>query len=386
MKILHLLFESILGPMGGLGVFVDEITKIQALKSDVTILGHNPLCLEYEEKVLDGRRVINAQNTSIEIRPDGPYHIMAINDMMTENLLYHLKNESFDLVHMHDTVLWPIARYSAILFDCPIITSCHLSHALIHKQFAYSRQKRFEVTQEAHAYIKSDQVLTCSKFYAQALREYFWLTSEPVAIPNGVNAAHLKQFDYDSDFNLRLGKGKPVVGFVGRLVPSKGINLILSAIRNRPDIHFIVISNIAPTLENFMPLAMQLKDLEKAENVTWYRNLPNYDPEKWRIMASCNLGIVPSLHEPWGIVADEWAALKVPRIVSAVGGLLEHCDQTNAIMFDPKKESLSDMIRFDVDHHIIDNAYQSACRNTWEKTASEVEKQYEEAIHARSIN
>lgn len=153
MRILNIIFESVLSPLGGLGVFVRDSMIEVGKSNDVTVLGYDPLTIEYANLNFNGYRVINCKNTNIHQSPRGPFHLLTLNDMMTENLIYHFKNEKFDIIHLHDTLLWSIAKYAAILTGGKIVTHIHLSNALVHKNMPFIPQRKYEVTQEAHAYM-----------------------------------------------------------------------------------------------------------------------------------------------------------------------------------------------------------------------------------------
>ena len=382
MKILNIMFESILDPQGGLGVFVRDTMAELAKSHQVSILGYDPLTIDHCDKMFNGCRVVNCRNTNIQQKPRGPFHLLALNDMMTENLLYNFKGDAFDIIHLHDSLLWPIAKYASIMFRAPIVTHCHLSHALVHRDYPFTDQKKWEVTQEAHAYMMSRACFTCSKSYAYSLQDYFMFDTGFTLATNGVNFDELRHYSYDKDFNHSLGDGKPVVGFIGRMVPSKGIELIIEAIKAIPEKHFVIISNIAPTVEKYMPLVKDIQRLqESSKNITWFKDIPTASAEKWKLMASCDLALVPSLHEPWGIVTSEWASLNVPKIVTRVGGLVEHNTDTDSIMIDPDAQQLCDAIqRFEIDPDKVSAAYNMAEGETWAKTADILECKYKEVM------
>ena len=147
MKILHITFESVFHPQGGMGVFVREVAKEQAKKHKVSVIGFDPINLEYTDTIFQEYRVVNCKSTSIFSDPTGFNYLIVLYDMLIENLLYHFKKDSFDIIHLHDTLLWQVAKYASILFDAPIVTHCHLSHALVHSGATFSSQRKYEVTQ-----------------------------------------------------------------------------------------------------------------------------------------------------------------------------------------------------------------------------------------------
>ena len=382
MKILHITFESVFHPQGGMGVFVREVAKEQAKKHKVSVIGFDPINLEYTDTIFQEYRVVNCKSTSIFSDPTGFNYLIVLYDMLIENLLYHFKKDSFDIIHLHDTLLWQVAKYASILFDAPIVTHCHLSHALVHSGATFSSQRKYEVTQEYHAYLKSHKILTCSEAYKKEVQEYFSLDRSFEVITNGVDSTLLRQYSYDKSLNYKIGKGKQVIGFVGRLVPSKGISLILDAIQEFPNKMFVLIANVSPTVEDFTPYTKKLQSLqERVDNFLWVRDLQSDDPKKWEIMASCDLAIVPSLHEPWGIVTDEWGALRVPKIVSSIGGLLEHNTNEDSILIRPNTKDLFYALKhYKPDLRKVSNAFKNACASSWSAVVEKIEKCYREVL------
>jgi glycosyltransferase involved in cell wall biosynthesis len=377
--------------MGGLGVFVRDCMAEMAKNHEVTIIGYDPMTLEPFKGTVNGCTVINCRSTNTQYEPSGAYHTLSLLDMMIENLLYHLRGKEFDIVHLHDTLLWPIAKYASILFKAPIVTHAHLSHALVHSGYPFTPQKIYEVTQEAHAYLMPSAVITCSKSYREELKKYFMLDRHIEIATNGVNAQEIFKYCYDPALNAEIGKGRPVIGFVGRMVPSKGVQHIIKLAKEFDNLYFLVISNVAPSVEKFHPLVADIKEAEATlPNIRWMKDLPSNSPEKWKLMASCDAAVIPSEHEPWGIVTDEWGILGVPKFVSRTGGLIEHNDDGDSIMIEPGENGLRQaLIQFSLrgapmfGHRML-AARDLSMTRTWKRTAEKVETVYTRIVNGRN--
>lgn len=128
---------------------------------------------------------------------------------------------------------------------------------------------------------------------------------------------------------------------VGRLVPQKGIEYLIHSVpiaaRRRPDVKFIIVGD------------------------GWYRDhleyIANSTGQRWRITftgfisdwdlvdltKSADVMVVPSIYEPFGIVALEGMAAGVPVVASQVGGLtevVEH-DRTGVFVYPRNPESIA---------------------------------------------
>ncbi|MGH9131971.1 MAG: glycosyltransferase [Acidimicrobiales bacterium] len=123
--------------------------------------------------------------------------------------------------------------------------------------------------------------------------------------------------------------------FVGRLVPEKGLDVLLKAIdrafRGDLDLHLNVIGE-GPQKAELQRLAAPL-----GERVSWAGVLPRAEVGRALVAAHCL--VVPSRREGLGLVALEALAHGRPVIVSRVGGLAEVvADGVDGILVAPGDE------------------------------------------------
>jgi len=113
--------------------------------------------------------------------------------------------------------------------------------------------------------------------------------------------------------------GQPIFGFIGRLSPQKGVNLLFPIIepllKKYPDSQFWVIGD--------GPLREELLECFKGSDcwrqfVFWkIRN------DVFNLLRKIDVVLMPSLYEPYGMVAKESLLLGTPVVGHAVGGLEE---------------------------------------------------------------
>ena len=171
---------------------------------------------------------------------------------------------------------------------------------------------------------RADAIIANSEAAKSALQRTIRATKLPIAVvPNFID---LEQFDPDrhekdrARESLGLDKGKFVVGLVGRLDPAKGVDLLIEAAavlqRDGGDsLRFLVVGD-GPQREH---LERQIHGLglDRIVVLTGLRENPA------QIMRAFDVGVVPSRREAFGIAALEMMRMKVPVIVSPVGGLPE---------------------------------------------------------------
>jgi glycogen(starch) synthase len=167
------------------------------------------------------------------------------------------------------------------------------------------------------------RVLVCSEYMKWEVTRLLELpTTRVQVIPNGVDdrvwqaqpgavAAARSQFAGDG----------PLVGFAGRLVYEKGVQHILRAIPQLRDRHpelRLVIAGDGPYRAELQEVAHEL-DLGRTVSFAGFMN----EKQLPAVLAATDATVVPSLYEPFGMVALEAAAAGAPLAVSATGGLAE---------------------------------------------------------------
>jgi 1,4-alpha-glucan branching enzyme len=303
-------------------------------------------------------------------------------DILIENFIGLLKDEKFDIVHTHDTAFWLFAKKMSQYFNAPLVTTTHLALHISH-DYHPSDFWRYIVTREGTAYHESNRVIAVSESYKEELIHTYMVDEDKVVvIPNGVNYELLSKVRV----NGAPFKCDKLIVFVGRMVPTKGLDTLLDVIEKFPEHHFVLISSISPTLEDDLPLSKRVKMFQKKfTNLTWFNHLS--DDPKWSIMKTADIGVVPSNHEPFGIVALEWMALDVPLIVTKVGGLIDFCTEENSTLIEPNVKSLEQAIRtFVRDEKKIEKARETARQYTWERTSERTKKIYEEVLNERKFS
>jgi glycosyltransferase involved in cell wall biosynthesis len=145
-------------------------------------------------------------------------------------------------------------------------------------------------------------------------------------IPNGVNTdvyAEAQSKDL-TQFRRRFAlPGERIVLFVGRLVYEKGVHVLVNAIPKvleKVDAKTVIVGN------GYMK--EQISGIVKGLGIDQKVMFTGFvDDETLRRLQTCAaVSVVPSLFEPFGIVALEAMAAKSPVVVSDTGGLAEIVD------------------------------------------------------------
>ncbi len=141
-------------------------------------------------------------------------------------------------------------------------------------------------------------------------------------IYNGVNIKRFNPALNYSELEKRLGlNGKEIILFVGRLSPIKGPQILIQAIRSIlkkiPNAFFLFLGN-GPLKTHLQKMS---NEFQITQSLKFLGFIPNSEVAQYFAMA--NLTVIPSLYEPFGLVALESLASGTPILTSNRGGLSE---------------------------------------------------------------
>jgi D-inositol-3-phosphate glycosyltransferase len=183
---------------------------------------------------------------------------------------------------------------------------------------------------EAEVVACSDAILANSEAERAQLVEFYGAPADRIEIvPPGVEHAFFSPGDQrGARLALDLATDRPVVLFVGRIQPLKGLDVAIEAFARleRRDAQMVVVggasgSDGATEVARIRALAASLGVTERVRFV---------DPQPHHLLSTyyraADLVFVPSRSESFGLVALEASACGVPVVASAVGGLLSLVD------------------------------------------------------------
>jgi glycogen(starch) synthase len=231
----------------------------------------------------------------------------------------------FDLVHGHDWLVANACDHLARRFDVPLVTTIHATEHGRHQGWINKHPQTYIHGVERWITNRSDRVIACSTFMREQIVDVFGVDEDRVeVIPNGIDPEELQPHDDQELRRLRAEFAKPdesLVLLVGRLVYEKGFQFALEAlpsiIERLPNTRFIVAGSGTHEQE----LRRQAEDLglmEHGDFLGWIG-----DDVLHSLYAIADVCVVPSIYEPFGLVALEAMASSCPCIVADTGGLRE---------------------------------------------------------------
>ena len=353
--------------IGGVGVHIHTLAK-ELIKQ-----GHEVYVITYPHKDIkdiDGIHVIGTKGVNI---PGLRGALFAIN--AKRELKKLIERENIDIIHGHYLFPagWASVKAGKSTHTKTYVTSHGSDMFEMYRKQGFMRPLIKKVLKDA------DVVLAVSN----ALREEIINTK----IPNieektklHWNAVDIDKFkttkENESKFKeelvqeFNIDAEKPIILFVGNIIKRKNVDLLLEAKKQMGTDANLVIVGDGPLLE-------QLKgkvEKEHLDNVyfTGSRN----DVED--IIPSCDLLVLPSLSESFGLVLIEALACGKPVIGSNVGGIKEIITEDVGLLINPNdSKDLSDAIdKIFCDEDLMEK-FKSNARNR-AKDFAEVKLPYDE--------
>jgi glycogen(starch) synthase len=362
--------------VGGVGAHVDGLS--QSLAKD----GHE-VCIFtlaapgiVEDQVVAGVRIIRAdvdlpwlpEDDAVGFVSSGNHHITA--------LLAQLDDWRPDVVHAHDWRSAWAGHTLATLCAVPLVTTFHSTARGRHGGNVPDGDPASIHSVESWIANVSQRVICCSRFMQREVIDGFELMPDHVQlIPNGV----------DVDVWAPIGdqyRSRLVLAW-GRVQYEKGFQVLAQAIgrlRGRVPGIRCVIAGRGP----YLPELQSQVDIEGVSDLV---HLAGYvtDEELRSLLHEAGCVVIPSLYEPFGIVALESLAANAPTIVARTGGLAEIMEDTDAsLMFEPgnAKELATRIERVLMNSHISQNMQAQGAeilraRFSWDAIARSTVSAYE---------
>jgi len=231
----------------------------------------------------------------------------------------------FDLVHGHDWLVASACDHLARRYRAPLVTTIHATEFGRHQGWVDKHPQSHIHGVEKWIANRSDRVIACSLFMREQISEIFSVEPERVTvIPNGIDPGDLPREDSVELDRLRAAFAEPdqnLVLLIGRLVYEKGFQLALEAmprvIEQVPNTRFLVAGSGTHEAE----LHKQAEDLGLMDHGTFLGWIG--DDVLHSLYRISDLTVVPSIYEPFGLVALEAMASECPCIAADTGGLRE---------------------------------------------------------------
>lgn len=327
MRVLHLSWEYPPLVYGGLGRHVHALAEAQAaLGHDVTVVTQLPEGDAPADERIGGVRVLR-------VRPDPPAvpfdeeHLLSwvssLEHAMLRRALDWAATGRPEVVHAHD---WLMAHAGTTLRDAlatPLVATIHATEAGRHQGWLPTDLSRAIHDVERWLVHGAARVITCSEHMQWEVERLFGLDRDRIdVIANGIDLDRWRASAAAARAMRKRYAGEgPLIAFFGRLEWEKGAHTLIDALprlrRRFPGLR-LVIAGRGGQDQALRDRVTERRMRRAVEFAGW---LPEDDLHA--LMRAADILVVPSLYEPFGLVALEGAALGTPLVVARSGGLAE---------------------------------------------------------------
>jgi glycogen(starch) synthase len=230
----------------------------------------------------------------------------------------------FDFVHSHDWLVASAAERLARRSGRPWLTTIHATEFGRHQGWVQTYPQSHIHGVERAMVRRADHVITCSRYMRSHVAKVFGVPAARITvIPNGIDPRDLEPV-VDDLAALRARYAAPderLVLLVGRLVYEKGFHLALDAlapvIKRLGNVRFVVAGT--GTAEHELKRQARRLGLSRHGSFLGWVG----DDMLHSLYRVADLCIVPSIYEPFGLVALEAMASGCLCVVADTGGLRE---------------------------------------------------------------
>jgi glycogen(starch) synthase len=240
-----------------------------------------------------------------------------------------------DVVHGHDWLVAPAAGRIAERSGAPYVTTIHATEHGRHAGRVQRHPQSHIHGVEAWMARRAAAVIVCSRYMRGHVAGVFGLDADAVTvIPNGIEAVDPRPATDLAALRARYAApGERLVLLTGRLVYEKGFQVALDAlpgvIRRVGAVRFVV-AGAGPHRDELEAHARRLGLDAHGAFLGWVGD--DLLPALYRVADLC---VVPSLYEPFGLVALEAMASGCPCVVADTGGLREIVPDGVGLRFRP---------------------------------------------------
>jgi D-inositol-3-phosphate glycosyltransferase len=310
---------------GGLNVYVRELSRELAQRGhtidiftrrtdgdtpEVSLLGERTRVIQVEAGPGDADK--RAQRRHMETFRQG---VMSFTESTSA---------SYDLVHSHYWMSGWAGRTLADCWEAPHVVMFHTLAEAKNRHHLEEREPRYRVAGERAVAQEADCVIAASAGERDMLRDLYGMQSARVSvIPCGVDIDEFRPRDpVAAKAALGLDLDVPVLLFVGRIEPLKGIDvLIRAASQLEGRFQLLVVGGDAKDSRRKRDLRRLAAEIGVAGKIVFADAVPHEDLSS--VYNAADICVVPSYYESFGLVALEAMACGVPVVASRVGGLKE---------------------------------------------------------------
>lgn len=292
----------------------DDISVLYPQEHHIQNIRVPSLLFPYDSPELYEQRIHSIPRETAQIYGENLGHAVHVFTETSVEVTRHLQP---DVVHAHDWMTYEAGARSARHHEKPLVTHIHateLDRTHFHpNEWIYARER--------WGFEQADHIIAVSNYTKNILVKHYGIQPDKISVVhNGSNEADHAQPRTEQITTLPQKK-HPMVLFLGRLATQKGplhfLEMASMVHQFSPDTQFVIAGD-----GHMLPSLMhQAVHLGLQDCVVFAGKVSSAEARKLFAQASCF--VMPSLSEPFGLVALEAIAHGAPVILSRQSGASE---------------------------------------------------------------
>lgn len=282
--------------------------------------------------------------------------------------------EDFTVIHAHDWLSYPAGIRAKEVSGKPLITHVHA--------IEYDRSHEGGVNQQICKIEKagleaSDKIIAVSGYTKHRIHDFYGIPLDKIeVVHNGINSNQFKAAP--NKLKTLKKSGNKMVLFVGRITYQKGVDYFVEAAYKALQINPKIIFMVAGSGDMMYQIINQAAYYGISDKVFF----PGFirGDELDNLYHSADVYVMPSVSEPFGLVALEALSKKVPVIVSKQSGaseVLKHALKVNFWDTDELANKIVAVINNPaLRYSLSKNGYREVENFTWDSAADKCIKIY----------
>lgn len=232
------------------------------------------------------------------------------------------ENGPFDVIISHDWLASQTAKSLKNIFTIPWILIMHDTE-IGKRQGKLSVHQKYIAEMERWSLSHADKIVTTCNFMVDEINRFYKVPKKAMhIIPCGVNTERFLSNTNIKDFrNLFAGGKEHLIFYAGRLSPIKGVEILFEAFSLL--INHGINTRLVYAGDGVLKKVLEKRAIERnlQQRILYVGTLTDKTLGAFYQASDCV--VVPSLYEPFGMVALEAASLGAEVIASRTGGLQE---------------------------------------------------------------
>jgi glycosyltransferase involved in cell wall biosynthesis len=302
-----------------------EMTKFndfgEQISAYITPEQYEKIVIEKKERVINKAR----KSSSGKLEFTGKYGTSLFKEISRYGVVASeiARNESHDVIHAHDWLTYPAGIEAKKVSGKPLVVHVHATE---YDRCGENHNKEvYEIERKGMEF--ADKVITVSNFTRDiVIQKYKINPLKVVTVHNAVEPANNSILE---DL-WKIGTNDKIVTFLGRVTSQKGpkyfVNAAYKVLQKMDNVRFVMAGS-GDLMEEMIRYVARLKIADKFHFTGFLKG-----DDVYRMYATSDLYVMPSVSEPFGISPLEAIQCNVPIIISNQSGVSEVIE--NAIKVD----------------------------------------------------